>query len=307
MDWIVGVDGGGSKTAIVAKALGGAEERTCRVASICPHDHGIEGFSRVLVEAFRIMGVPLSGIAAICLGIPCFGEYPALDEAVTARTRQLFPNAKIRCENDCFVGFAGAFGLKSGINVVAGTGAIAFGMDEKGSCARSNGWHSGFSDEGSGAWLGRQAFSLYCKQLDGRAERSVFSDIFREALGLVTDTDVIAYYNAHCENDRTGLAKAQELLLKAARLGDAQAIDLYNAAARELSHSVLAVYRALDLASPVRISYSGGVFRADNFLLVPFTRMVQEAIPNSLICPPLYSAEYGALLAAERLLASETM
>ena len=65
--------------------------------------------------------------------------YPELDAAVSARTRQLFPNGAVRCENDCYVGFAGAFGLKAGINVVAGTGAIAYGEDEEGHAARSGG------------------------------------------------------------------------------------------------------------------------------------------------------------------------
>lgn len=69
------------------------------------------------------LGVTAERVAAVCIGIPCFGEYPELDAAVSARTRQLFPNGAVRCENDCYVGFAGAFGLKAGINVVAGTGS----------------------------------------------------------------------------------------------------------------------------------------------------------------------------------------
>ena len=163
MRWIAGIDGGGSKTAVLLRTVDGKETRTCRVGSIDPAEYGVEGYAAGLLAALTQLGVTAERVAAVCIGIPCFGEYPELDAAVSARTRQLFPNGAVRCENDCYVGFAGAFGLKAGINVVAGTGAIAYGEDEEGHAARSGGWHHDFSDEGSGVWLGRESFAA-----DGR-------------------------------------------------------------------------------------------------------------------------------------------
>ena len=302
MKWIAGIDGGGSKTAVFLRSVSTGDELECRVESISPRDHGIEGYAARIGGALDQLGVDGEDIAAVCVGVPCFGEYPALDRVVVARTQRLFPKAAVRCENDCFVGFAGAFGLKSGINMVAGTGAVAYGEDDHGHGARSNGWHHAFSDEGSGVWLGREAFSLFARQMDGRIERSPFYDLFRRELGLESDVDVIAYYTDHCENDRAGLARTQELLLQAARLGDEHAVALYQRAAEHLSRSVLAVYKRLDFEGEVRVSYSGGVFKADDFLLGPFSRLVRQEIPDSVISPPLYSPERGAALAAERLL-----
>lgn len=144
MRWIAGIDGGGSKTAVLLRTVDGKETRTCRVGSIDPAEYGVEGYAAGLLAALTQLGVTAERVAAVCIGIPCFGEYPELDAAVSARTRQLFPNGAVRCENDCYVGFAGAFGLKAGINVVAGTGAIAYGEDEEGHAARSGGWHHDF-------------------------------------------------------------------------------------------------------------------------------------------------------------------
>ena len=298
MRWIAGIDGGGSKTAVLLRTVDGKETRTCRVGSIDPAEYGVEGYAAGLLAALTQLGVTAERVAAVCIGIPCFGEYPELDAAVSARTRQLFPNGAVRCENDCYVGFAGAFGLKAGINVVAGTGAIAYGEDEEGHAARSGGWHHDFSDEGSGVWLGRESFALFARQMDGRAPRTAFYEIFREGLGLRRDTDVIDYYARRCAGTRAELAKTQELLLAAAQAGDNSAAALYRKAAGHLCETAAAVYRKLCFQEPVHISYSGGVFQVRDFLLQPFLRQMRQAIPGCVANSPLYTPEEGAALAA---------
>lgn len=239
------------------------------MGSIDPAEYGVEGYAAGLLAALTQLGVTAERVAAVCIGIPCFGEYPELDAAVSARTRQLFSNGAVRCENDCYVGFAGAFGLKAGINVVAGTGAIAYGEDEEGHAARSGGWHHDFSDEGSGVWLGRESFALFARQMDGRAPRTAFYEIFREGLGLRRDTDVIDYYARRCAGNRAELAKTQELLLAAAQAGDNSAAALYRKAAGHLCETAAAVYRKLCFQEPVHISYSGGVFQVRDFYCSP--------------------------------------
>ena len=302
MKWLAGIDGGGSKTAVRIRPVHGGEDRTCRVGSISPSDHGIDGYASELRSAFAALSVDLNDVAAVCIGVPCFGEYPLLDQQVERCTGQLFPNARVRCENDCFVAFAGAFGLESGINVVSGTGAIAFGRDDTGAAARSNGWHWAFSDEGSGAWLGREAFALFARQVDGRAERGPLYDIFVQELGLSDGQEVAEYYSAHCERERSALARAQYLLLQAAQAGDKDAAALCPAAARHLAQSAAAVYRRLKFSGQVKVSYSGGVFQVGELLLAPFRAGVEEQIPGSIVQPPRFSPVEGALLAAAELL-----
>lgn len=300
MEWIAGIDGGGTKTALYLQAVENAETRECQVDSISPLEYGLCGYAERLKTAFERLGVERCDVASVCIGVPCFGEYPELDEKVVACTSTLFPNALTQCENDCYVGFAGAFGLKSGINVVAGTGAIAYGEDDFGNSARSNGWHSDFSDEGSGAWLGREAFALFARQMDGRAKRTLFYDIFTNELALTRDIDILDYYNRNCANNRAALAKVQEYLLCAARAGDEAATELYRQAAEHLCSSVFAVYQRLCFDTPVGISYSGGVFRAGDVLLKPFEQIMRQMIPNCVIVAPRYSPQKGAALVAER-------
>lgn len=111
MRWIAGIDGGGSKTAVLLRTVDGKETRTCRVGSIDPAEYGVEGYAAGLLAALTQLGVTADRVAAVCIGIPCFGEYPELDAAVSARTRQLFPNGAVRCENDCYPAKRGQYGV----------------------------------------------------------------------------------------------------------------------------------------------------------------------------------------------------
>lgn len=302
MRWIVGVDGGGSKTAFSAMEIDSGKQIRMSSSSICPQDHGLDGYEKVLADAFCRMRIQRAEVAAMCIGVPCFGEYEGTDEQILERTRRLFPNAKLRCENDAFVGFAGAFGLKPGINVVSGTGAIAYGVDPQGNVGRSNGWHPDFSDEGSGAWLGRACLGLFVKQADGRVKPGRLLTIFREALNICTEMDAIAYYQANCYNNRTELAKMQKILSQAAREGDLSAKQLYKQAAGELADSVRAVYDKLYFPDQVMVSYSGGVFRSGEVLLGDFREFLRREVPGSRLVKPMCAPEDGALLAAAMLI-----
>lgn len=302
MQWIAGIDGGGTKTAFSLMEKNNGRILHKILPSLSPKEHGIDEFRCIMSRAFLELGVDRESVTAVFAGIPCFGEDKRLDSLILQQMEELFPNAEIRCENDCFVGFAAAFGMGPGINIVSGTGAISYGMDSAGNCARSNGWHPCFSDEGSGTWLGRACFSLFAKQSDGRAEKGALYDIFRSHLNISEDFDAIAYYEAFCLENRANLAKMQEILLQAARAGDCSAQKLYEDAARELADTVYAVYKRLSFEDTVFISYSGGVFRSGKILLQPFTRMLENRISDCRIVPPKYTPEDGALIAAARLI-----
>lgn len=302
MGWIAGIDGGGSKTAFCIMNTESRKMMRAVFPSICPKDHGVEGYRRILENAFAFLDIDRKQVEAVCIGVPCFGEYKDLDIQVKKETESLFPHAGIRCENDCFVGFAGAFGMSPGIHVISGTGAVAYGMDSMGKSARSNGWHPVFSDEGSGVWLGRAAFGLFAKEADGREKKGKLFETFEEELGIHSPAEAIAYYEEHCRLSRTELAKTQKVLLKAAARGDRSAAELYEHAAEQLALSAYAVYGKLSFEERVSVSYSGGVFRAGEILLAPFRKALSEKIPGCRVVPPKYKPEEGALLAAARLI-----
>ena len=78
--------------------------------------------------------------------------------------------------NDSVVGWAGSLGLSSGINLVAGTGSIAYGRNDAGEEARAGGWDERFSDEGSCYWLGMKSLELFQKKAMEGGKRRSFGD-----------------------------------------------------------------------------------------------------------------------------------
>ncbi len=78
----------------------------------------------------------------------------------------------VLCVNDAQVA---QFAVTGGVGavVIAGTGSIAFGCNEKGQTARCGGWPPCiFGDEGSGSWISMRALNHLSLLMDGRARPS---------------------------------------------------------------------------------------------------------------------------------------
>jgi N-acetylglucosamine kinase-like BadF-type ATPase len=187
--------------------------------------------------------------------------------------------------------------LMPGINIVAGTGSIAFGKDDHGKVARCGGWCEFFGDEGSCYWIGRKVMELFSKQSDGRLPKDELYEIVYCELGLKNDFDFIDTINAHYRNYRKQVANLQILAEKAALAGSPSAIALYDEAVRELCMLVGAVRGQLDFSEgPFKVSYSGGLFKAGKFVIPHFSAEI-EKMGGELI-PPRFNPEEGALLLA---------
>jgi len=69
---------------------------------------------------------------------------------------KLLPGCKVSVVHDTRLVLAAA-GLESGIALIAGTGSVAYGRDRRGRESRAGGWGWLLGDDGSGAWLTREA------------------------------------------------------------------------------------------------------------------------------------------------------
>ena len=164
--------------------------------------------------------------------------------------------------NDGVIGYLGALGGQPGINVVAGTGSIAFGMDGDGRVARCGGWTEHFSDEGSCYWLGKQMMALFCREADGRTPRGPLYDIVRETFQLRNDFDFVPLMEKNVIPVRRQVAAQQRLLLQAADAGDRAAVQVYAQAARELAGLAEGVKKQLRFSGTVPVSMTGGALHA---------------------------------------------
>jgi N-acetylglucosamine kinase-like BadF-type ATPase len=236
-------------------------------------------------------------VAAITMGLPCYGESETGDLELQKAIREGFAPVPVYITNDVEVGWAGSLGLTPGINVVAGTGSIAFGKDESGATARCGGWSEFFSDEGSCYCIGRKSLQLFSKQADGRVPKDEFYTIFRKGLNLENDFDIIDIVHDEYIGSRDKVASLQLLTRDAALAGSLSARSLYKSAAEELCSLVLAIRNTLYFQKkPYMVSYSGGLYKTGDLILPYFFDGI-EAYGGKPVSPK-YEPMYGALLLA---------
>lgn len=308
----LGVDGGSTKTEFVL-ADGEGRLLAHRVYSGCNYiqlgREGFEQFFRQCINEVAAAGGTKAGeITAAMVGLPAYQEAEETEEVIPALFDDIFGPGRCRVANDTVPGWSGSLGAQPGIHIVAGTGSIAFGMDEKGNSCRVGGWSLLFGDDGSGSWLGVRVLNTFFKQADGRLPRTALYDIVREHFGLKQDLYIIGEVNANLDRKQSRFAKYQLLAEKALLAGDDSMAALYEEAARELAAHARAVRGNLefDPGRPVRVSYYGGVFKAGQVLLGPFRREI-EALGMQLV-EPRYPPGVGAVaLAARSHLAPEQL
>jgi len=308
---VLGIDAGGTKT--LFSLCSGEGEVLCTLfrPSIALPQLGeaaqcealLEGVSAALRAAGLPAEKPFAEIAAVCFGAPCWGESETGDDAMRRSMSRIFGNTPQLICNDAQIAWAGSFALRPGINILAGTGAMSFGMDAHGRMARCGGWGEHFADEGSGYWLGMRMLSLFCKEADGRLPKSALYPLVRERFGLRSDFDIIDIVLRDYLPYRHKVAGLQLLLLEAARQGDENAVACYREAGREIALNVEGILDKLDFPSGAEVSYSGGIFKVGAWVLDSF-REALEARGCTLV-RPLAPPWTGALMTALQLVGGD--
>jgi N-acetylglucosamine kinase-like BadF-type ATPase len=302
----LGVDGGGSKTAFLLVDESG------RV--LAAHVEGPAYYLEIGWEAMRAMFA--RGIAATLshaalppwsldfafLGLPAYGEDTRLLSDLDAVASPPLQPGRYRCGNDAVCGWAGALACQDGINVIAGTGSIAYGEFD-GRVARAGGWGELFSDEGSAYWIAREGLNLFSRMSDGRTKRDALYDMLRRHFGLQSDLDLCAAIYDKSQNQRSSLAALSTLIAEAATAGDLQALALFSRAADELVQIIDAVHRELEIPehSTVTVSFSGGMFRQRDLLLIPLEAKLAINPRRYRVAAPRLPPEAGAALYAAKL------
>ncbi|MDI7775752.1 BadF/BadG/BcrA/BcrD ATPase family protein [Asticcacaulis sp. EMRT-3] len=302
----LGVDGGGTKTEFMLIDAEGHVRGRHQGGSSYYLQTGFDGLNHVLgagvAAVLAAADAQASDIRHAFFGLPAHGEdsqtQPLLDvmpEAVLGHRRYL-------CGNDMICGWAGSLAGGDGINIVAGTGSIAYG-ERHGLKARCGGWGEVFSDEGSAYWIAIQGLNAFARMSDGRLPKGILYAILKAHYGLSADLDLCGRVMGDGPLPRDQMAALSQFVAQAARDGDAEALRIFGRAADELAAMIEAIRQALDypLGEAVRVSYSGGVFNSEDLILAPLKRALAAFSDQYDLTPPLLSPGLGAALYAARL------
>lgn len=304
MKYYVGIDGGGTKTEFCLADQSGKVLAQLRRGSASYKQIEDKGVVTLLKEGF-IELQQMSGISCsheidsihTCFGMPLFGENRKHDENIACLIQKELSEYHIKLVNDVEVGWAGSLNMQEGINIVAGTGSIAFGKNKDGVQAKAGGWSEFFSDEGSCYWLGKKAVEYYSKEADGRLKKDKLYELFNKKFRLKNNYDIIEIIEEEYMPFRDKVASLQMILMEAAVQGDESARNLYAEAAFELALIVKAVYRSLNMKNGCRVSYSGGLFQVGALVLKPFEAYLKPLAVT--LAAPENSPVQGAVFLAK--------
>ena len=302
MRYYIGIDGGGTKTSVcAASCAANLDDSILRYAKTGGSSWRELGPAKVAARLLEAVDSLVDGghgrIAGMAMGLPCYGESSEGDRSLEQAVRGLFPETPIYFTNDVEVGWAGSMALEPGINIVAGTGAIAFGKDIHGKTARCGGWSEFFGDEGSCYWIGRRLMELFSKQSDGRMPKDALYEIVRGELKLDNDFNFIDLVHDEYAANRKQVASLQLLAMKAAQAGSPSAKLLYKEAVDELLLLVNGIRLQLDFgANPWIVSYTGGLFKAEELVLSRFGGAIEKE--GGKLSPPRFEPVEGAVLLA---------
>lgn len=296
----LGVDGGGTKTAFLLNKNGKKYES--KQITIHPKQVSKKEYFDIMElginDVCKKAGISPADIDYSFIASPGYGQYPDTEEYIHEGIRRVLGNDRFKVANDCVNGWAGSLNASPGINIVIGTGAIGYGVDEAGNDMRCSGWGPLMGDEASGYWIGLKLLNLFTKMSDGRIEKTIIYDKVREKLNIKDDFEIFEIV----ENMRRDeIASFSTILGEALNNNDPYALDILDEVTAEIALVIDTIARELNFKDTIDVSFSGGVTNLGEALFAEIKSKVKSDINMKL---PYTSPVEGSVILA-RMYADE--
>lgn len=295
MDFLAGIDGGGTKTKVVCVTTQGEVLDTRRFGPFNINSIGPEQF-QALLEELGIYLNSLGNCVALAIGSAGISNQDMVGMVAAAMEKHGISNWQLVGDQE--IALYGALDGQPGIALIAGTGSICFGRAADGSRARSGGWGHLIGDEGSGYALGRDALIAVAKAWDGYGTPTVLTQLLASQQKLTTQGEIVSYIYG---GDKSRVAALSRLVEQAAREGDAVAMDIIRENAKKLSQLVGAVADRLRLGK-TQVAMLGGMLENDTLLRRCFREEMAASRPKISCVAPLHDAAAGAVMLARTML-----
>lgn len=281
---VLGVEGGGTKTAwVVVKREGPAK----RVLA-----HG-------KLPAANLRLTPPDRLRAILTALPREAQRVGvfLAGCVTAQDRrqltdlclEVWPNAKIVTGSDRDSGMAAALANRDGIAVNAGTGSSITGRRGE-QIEQAGGWGHILGDPGGGYFLSLQALRLVLREYDLRRGEAEFAADVLRALSLNNFDELVRWAQTA---DKMQIATLAPVIFRAAERGDTAVHQILDAGARVLAEYTAAVAQRLRFDAP-EVVVLGGLFECCAGYVSAFERELTGLLPHARVKLSEHSPELGA-------------
>ncbi|CCF13134.1 badF/BadG/BcrA/BcrD ATPase family protein [Brevibacillus laterosporus GI-9] len=276
MAYIIGVDGGGTKTIAVAYNFQGAE--LARAES---------GYGNVLVHRETAIAHIIKAIeqcqSAIVDDCECAYLFLGLAGIQSGTHREVVETSlqerfgiPLTITNDARIAHAACLQGQDGILTIAGTGAVALGVHQ-GQSLMTGGWGHLLGDEGSGYWIGIEALRQLILEEECGLESSSLGQRLVEYLKIQKTAQIKDFVYS---SSKDKIAALTPLVVKEAEAGEPNAQRILQRAGEHLAQITIRLYHKFRFEPPVSIALKGSVLTKIALVQEAFYEEVKNAIPD---------------------------
>jgi N-acetylglucosamine kinase-like BadF-type ATPase len=257
----------------------------------------VTNIAKAINEACDRDGVSRGDIAAATLGLAGVRRAD-LKRSVRESFIKRVGIRKVEVVTDAEIALYATTQGKPGLVVIAGTGSVCLGKNEKGEMAISGGWGPLAGDEGGGVGIAQQALHNIAKASDGRGLPTLLSQRASEYFRASGPENlIVAIYSPQVDNSR--IAGFARLVVETAQEGDRIAVEILKDAGYELGLAACAVIEKLGLENrKVPIGCVGSIFNAGELLTTPMLEKVRLCAAKAFLTEPAMPPAHAAALMA---------
>ena len=270
MNYMIGIDSGGTKTEAIAYDLNGSELARCQTGFgnlLIDKKRGLANLEEAMKILFDKLDEKYCQIVVVGLAGLDGGNFKA--ELATYFSHY---QPDIVFINDAWLSYYALVKEKDGCLVISGTGSICIGQKVQ-ETARVGGWGNLLGDEGSGYWIAKKMIQQLLKEEDRSEGYSSLSKKLMSALEAKNIFDVVSYTYTH-EKDQ--IAQLATLVAESAIAEDPWAIELLEAAGRELANQIKLLIATLGFTQQVTIGLSGSVLEKNPIVYQSFSEVLAQ-------------------------------
>jgi glucosamine kinase len=298
--WLVGVDGGATKTIALAYNLKNDAIGLGYSGSSNPESIGMESAVKsvrtAVMEALSSVGS--TSTKAACSVFSIAGITSDADARVFESHFSEF--GSVFATNDVVAAWASGTLCTQGIAIIAGTGSHTIGVNEKGDYCRAGGWGHILGDEGAGYLIGLSGIRAALRWYDGRDEKTTLLEKVLEFYSIGSPDDMLhLVYKENLLKDKISAFAA--CMAEEAVKGDNVSINIFVEAGKELGRAAAAVANRLDICDKsFPVALIGSVFLSKAFVVPSLQRTLNQCAPKATIVFPTIPPVAGSLLLALR-------
>ncbi|WML33395.1 BadF/BadG/BcrA/BcrD ATPase family protein [Clostridium sp. OS1-26] len=295
MRYIIGVDGGGTKTEAIAYNMEGKE--ICRA---------VTGYGSLIIDKKTAVNNIIQAIE-ICVNTlkenELIGIYLGLAGIEAGENKKIVEkavkskfNTHVEIYNDAELAFYALLKGEEGILAISGTGSIALGIS-KGKKITSGGWGHLLGDEGSGYNIAINAYKRMIYEEELGLEKSKLTKTLLKELSIQSVQDIkgIVYYSTKDE-----IASIIPTIVKLAEEQEENALRILKEAGMEIALMVHRLWKKLKLQGTIKVALKGSIITKIKFVREAFNAHLLTLIESVEIIDEDVSSCKGAYYLAGR-------